>query len=253
MTSAKTTDLKVVSNIFVPVSSNWNSADWYVNKKDYFSFGNKIKYNKSIVDYSEEEAICNIQYMQPTDYATDYVGGSTQKFNLTILPKPYVYLPYLNTGEPLWRMKKILFDAYGNPDPNGNFSLPTEKMTTKNKPYVHNDNITFISDTVGVVKAIKEYEKDDNSYKNIMRMVYFETVDGNPSNDKNQKSLDLVKKEIMNKYKDSCHIRAFYIVFKTWKPDNDNDFNNDTLKSKTLSVLEECFNTLLRQEGGNTD
>lgn len=253
VTSAKTTDLKVVSNIFVPVSSNWNSADWYVNKKDYFSFGNKINYNKSIVDYSEEEAICNIQYMQPTDYATDYVGGSTQKFNLTILPKPYVYLPYLNTGEPLWRMKKILFDAYGNPDPNGNFSLPTEKMTTKNKPYVHNDNITFISDTVGVIKAVKEYEKDDNSYKNIMRMVYFETVDGNPSNDKNQKSLELVKKEIINKYKDSCHIRAFYLVFKTWKPDNDNDFNNDTLKSKTLSVLKDCFNTLLRQEGGNTD
>lgn len=248
-----TEELRIVRNTFVPLSSNWNSADWYVNKKDYFSFDKRIRSKKYLEDYTAEQAICNIQYMQPTDYVTDYVGGSTQKFNLSILPKPYVYLPYLNTGEPLWRMKKILFDAYGNPDPNGNFSLPTEKMTKSNRPYVHNDNITFISDTVGLVKAVREYEKDKDSYKTIMYMAYFETPNGKPSNQSNPKSLELVKKEIINKYKDSCHIKAFYLVFKTWTPDNNSDFNSDTLKNKTLSILNDCFNTLVQKEGGNGD
>lgn len=130
----------VTGNTFVPVSSDWNSADWYVTKSNYYTYnlGYKSYTKPTLDDYAnKQKAICNIQFLRPTEYETTYVGGSTQKLLFTILPKPYVYLPYLDSGEPLWRWKKILFNAYGEPDPDGDFSLPTEKMIN-GRLYVHN-------------------------------------------------------------------------------------------------------------------
>ena len=241
-----TGETRIVRNEFVPVSSNWNSADWYVDKNQYYNYNLGYKSNKQIKDYVNQKPICNLQFMSPTDYQTDYVGGSTQKINFTILPKPYVYVPYIDTGEPLWRWKRILFDADGNPNPNGNFTLPSEKMTSKNKPYVHNDNISVLNESQNIENALNEIEKDSSAYGSIMRMVYYE----NPKGVEGTKSINEVKKALIDKYKTSLYIKALIFAFNSWTPDNSSEINSNTLKLKVINVLEECYQTLIAQEGG---
>ena len=239
-----TGETRVIRNQFIPVSSNWNSADWYVDKSQYYNYNLGYKTNKPIADYVNQKPICNLQFMSPTDYQTDYVGGSTQKIKLTILPKPYVYIPYLDTGEPLWRWKRILFDAYGNPDPNGNFSLPTEKMTKDNRPYVHNDNISAIGEAQHIQEALNKFS--DNDYRDIMLMVYNEAVSG-------KTGMNEVKEAIITKCeRKSLYVKALYVAFNSWTPDNSNDFNSETLKAKTLNILNDCYQTLVAKEGGGS-
>ena len=241
-----TGETRVIRNEFVPVSSNWKSADWYVDKSQYYNYNLGYKTNKQIGDYANQKAICNLQFMSPTDYQTDYVGGSTQKINLTILPKPYVYIPYINNDEPIWRWKRILFDAYGNPDPNGNFSLPTDKMTSENRPYVHNDNISAIKEAQDIQKILDGIK--DSEYTEIMLMAYNETADGNPG----KKSINAVKDELIKRYKTSLKIKALFMAFNSWTPDNSDEFNSETLKAKTLNILNECYQTLVAKEGGGS-
>lgn len=241
-----TGETRVIRNQFIPVSSNWNSADWYVDKSQYYNYNLGYKTNKPIADYVNQKPICNLQFMSPTDYQTDYVGGSTQKINLTILPKPYVYIPYIDTGEPIWRWKRILFDAYGNPDPNGIFSLPTEKMTKGNRPYVHNDNVSAIGEAQHIQDALKEI--NDDEYANIALMVYFETTDGKPG----EKSMNAVKKALIDKYKTSLKMKALVMAFSAWTPEKVNGVDMEALKVKTVNVLNECYQTLVAQEGGGS-
>ena len=240
-------ETRVIRNQFIPVSSNWNSADWYVDKSQYYNYNLGYKTNKPIADYVNQKPICNLQFMSPTDYQTDYVGGSTQKINFTILPKPYVYIPYMDTGEPIWRWKRILFDAYGNPDPNGNFSLPTDKMIKDNRPYVYNDNISAIKEAQDIQKILDGI--NESEYTQIMLMAYNETADGNPGT----KSINAVKNELINRYKTSLKIKALFMAFNSWTPKNSDDFNSETLKAKTLNILNECYQTLVAKEGGGSD
>lgn len=239
-----TGETRVIRNEFVPVSSNWKSADWYVDKSQYYNYNLGYKTNKQIGDYANQKAICNLQFMSPTDYQTDYVGGSTQKINLTILPKPYVYIPYLNNDEPIWRWKRILFDAYGNPDPNGNFSLPTDKMTSENRPYVHNDNISAIGYAQHIQEASKNFS--DSDYSDIMRMVHNETVSG-------KTGMNAVKEAIIAKCSgSSLNAKVLYLAFNEWIPGNKNEYDTEVLKAKILNALNECYQTLVAKEGGGS-
>ena len=125
------------ADILLPVSNDWNSVNWYVNKDEYFTNNLGFSYNEP-TSHRNEKGLCNIEYINP-NYRSEYF--SSRAFNglrFTILPKPYVYIPYVNNGEDLWRIKRILFDDMGNPDPNGRFSLPTDMMTSSGTPYVHN-------------------------------------------------------------------------------------------------------------------
>lgn len=137
-----TGETRVYRNDFYPVSSDWDSVNWYVNPNDYYSVNLGLS-NVSSSDYSSEKAICNLKYMKPSDYSTEDIKGSTQKFRFTILPKPYTYVP-LGSDEPIWRLKRMLFNSKGVMDKSGRFSLPTDKMVTlsdgNTAPYVRDES-----------------------------------------------------------------------------------------------------------------
>ncbi len=140
---------QIVHNTLVPISDDLTSVNWYVRKKDQLGanlFGSyaaakaeKTEYedkkgrkrestsgvstkNKSR-DYSKERAICNLQYIDPAYGDQEITGLANNKVRFTILPKPLVHIPNLAEGEPPWRFKRMLFDADGNYDPNGKYTI----------------------------------------------------------------------------------------------------------------------------------
>lgn len=238
-------ETRVVRNNFIPVSSNYGSADWYVDTSDYYSYnlGYKKSKPKTIYDYEKQKAICNIQFMQPTDYSTTYIGGSTQKFRFTILPKPYVYLPYLD--ESIWNSKRILFDADGNPDKNGKFSLPTEKKNTSGTPYVRNTFISPFSESLGVKKALEDSSFDNNLGKTI------DAISNNTWDNDHKNDINYVKEQIISGYSASVIEAMILVIQSTEKQETNKDIIN--VYEKCIAVLKECFNKKLSQEGNNTN
>lgn len=140
---------QIIHNTLVPISDDLTSVNWYVRKKDQLGanlFGSyaaakaeKTEYvdkkgrkrektsgvstkNKSR-DYSKEKAICNLQYIDPAYGDQEITGLANNKVRFTILPKPLVHIPNLAEGEPPWRFKRMLFDADGNYDPNGKYTI----------------------------------------------------------------------------------------------------------------------------------
>ena len=135
---------EILLNILVPVSDDLTSVNWYVRRKDQLGanlFGSyaaataQTEYkdgkkrttgvetkNKSR-DYSKEKAICNLQYIDPAYGDQEITGLANNRIRFTILPKPLVHIPNVAEGEPPWRFKKMLFDAEGNYDPNGKYTI----------------------------------------------------------------------------------------------------------------------------------
>ena len=238
-------ETRVVRNNFIPVSSNYGSADWYVDTSDYYSYnlGYKKSKPKTIYDYEKQKAICNIQFMQPTDYSTTYIGGSTQKFRFTILPKPYVYLPYLD--ESIWNSKRILFDADGNPDKNGKFSLPTEKMTKDGLPYVRNPFVSPFTEPMAVNKELSRTDFD-NDLSKVTTAILNDSWDTG-----HQKDLNYVEEQIVSGYSAST-IEAMILVVQGGKQEK-TDADTINLYNKYISILKECFNKKVALEGNNVD
>lgn len=139
---------QIVHNTLVPISDDLTSVNWYIRKKDQLGanlFGSyaaakaeKTEYeggkkrttgvstkNKSR-DYSKERAICNLQYIDPAYGDQEITGLANNRIRFTILPKPLIHIPNIAEGEPPWRFKKILFDAEGNYDPNGKYTISVE-------------------------------------------------------------------------------------------------------------------------------
>lgn len=126
-----------IGNTIVPMSSDWFSCNWYVDKSNYYSsnLGFKEKKNRN---YSKEKGICNLRYLKQSDYLTPkdnthFVNPSyPNSLRFTILPKPYVLLPDVTTVDDEqkiklnWRPIRLLFDSDGNPDQNGRYSLISE-------------------------------------------------------------------------------------------------------------------------------
>ena len=123
----------------VPVSSDWFSCNWYVDKTNYYKYNLGIyddmdDYGTPIPrDYSKEKAICNLRYWQEYDWQGHEIMGVPNNFRFTILPKPYIMLPVLEpntaTGTKIyqqWRPIRLLFDADGTPNTMGKFSLISE-------------------------------------------------------------------------------------------------------------------------------
>jgi hypothetical protein len=142
----------IVANTLVPVSDDLTSVNWYTRKKDMLLanlFGNnwlaepvKTKFEnekKSKVtgvrtknkkrDFSEEKAICNLQYIDQGSTDAPINGLVNNKLRFTILPKPYIHIPDIEHGEPPWRFKRILFDSDGSYNPNGKYTIPDAKET----------------------------------------------------------------------------------------------------------------------------
>jgi len=146
----------VTGNTIVPVSSDWYSCNWYVDKTNYYGSNLGIKKRKPR-NYTEEKAICNLRYLQQYDYKGREIPGAPHNIRFTILPKPYVLLPSLeqedinNDGSVdkvhvQWRPIRLLFDSDGKPNQKGKFSLISEtydlQPTLRNKQ-VNGDYTTY--------------------------------------------------------------------------------------------------------------
>ena len=127
----------ILGNTLVPVSNNWKSAHWYVDSGTYFDYL-KPESERKPRDYSKEYPIINLRYLNINDPQSAYNNSSMNQLQITVLPKPYVHLP--RNGEPTWRIQTILFNADGEPDKNGKFSVRVDKAsvigTDKDSPQV---------------------------------------------------------------------------------------------------------------------
>lgn len=99
---------------FVPVSSDYFSANWYVNRGTYFNY---LKVKKEQRDYSKEFAICNLRYIPnanniPGDNSKQIYG----KLLFSIMPAPLVII-----GKKFFY--RILFNENGVQDPKGKYSI----------------------------------------------------------------------------------------------------------------------------------
>lgn len=133
--SSHTSDGTVTANTLVSVSSDWFSCNWYVDKSNYYGSNLGIK-DKKKRDYSKEKAICNIRYCRQTDYKGDIIPNTPYNLKFSILPKPYIlttsmYKETLGSNEGRlhvqWRPIRLLFNANGEPDQKGKYSLISER------------------------------------------------------------------------------------------------------------------------------
>lgn len=125
-------DNKITQNTLVPVSDDWNSVNWYTRRGDYLTSNLGIG-KKESRDYNKECGICNIQFLdQASTQDSPLTGLVNNKFRFTILPKPYVHIPYIedqDNSEPVWRFKKLLFNSKGEYDPKGKYTIPNATET----------------------------------------------------------------------------------------------------------------------------
>jgi len=130
------------SYTFVPVSCDYRSANWYVNRSLYFSFLNPKTepYKWQTRDYSKEFSLFNLRYIgNDTSEFGDLTCGT---FNLQIMPRPFVFIPWdedlIKVNDVIGKNRisllpiRILFDAYGEPDRKGKYTVKAkffEKIT----------------------------------------------------------------------------------------------------------------------------
>ena len=129
----------------VPLSSDWRSCNWYVDKTNYYNKNLGIKEEQTPRNYAIEKAICNLMYAERRDYKGDLVAGSTDNIRFTILPKPAVIIPSVDyikeegeNGKTTvrdvkvnWRIIRLLFEADGTPSQKGKYSVPAEQPPIK--------------------------------------------------------------------------------------------------------------------------
>ena len=154
---------------FAPVSSNWKSANWYVNSGTYFNFLLPEK-NRKARDYNKDFPICNVELIDKSNASKLGLYSLDDCIRFTILPAPFIHVPQIGVdaetkkkfpfldvdvdAEPIWRFKRLLFNEKGEADKNGHYTvIPTEKETIKNdngerftKYHLQNDkNSVFVS------------------------------------------------------------------------------------------------------------
>ena len=133
----------------VPVSCNYNSANWYINRSTYFDFLNPKKNKDKPRDYTKEFALFNLSYVGgDTSEYSDCANGAVR---MQIMPRPFWHMPQLGfdvqeyvAGNPLTMEtfevavknrgkvdllpKRILFDAYGKKSRKGKYTVKVGKM-----------------------------------------------------------------------------------------------------------------------------
>lgn len=126
---------------FVPVSSNYRSANWYVNSGTYYNFL-KPEENRIPRDYNKDFALCNLECLGIKELSNAKVNGEPFPYvseetylRFTILPAPLIHTPAMGVsivnnqlkyeGEAIWRFKRILFNEKGEPDSKGHFTVST--------------------------------------------------------------------------------------------------------------------------------
>ena len=110
----QTNTTKTCTYTILPFSNNNLSVNWYVNRETYFDFLTPNKQHTR--DYSKDIGLFNLSYIKETNV-------NVGKLHFLILPKPFTHLPC--EGEPAWRIQRILFNADGEPDSKGNYTVKT--------------------------------------------------------------------------------------------------------------------------------
>lgn len=134
---------------FVPVSSNYKSANWYVNSGTYFNFL-KPENKRVPRDYNDDFSICNLECLGIKELSNAMVNGEPFPYvseetylRFTILPAPLIHTPAMGVsivnnelkyeGEAIWRFKRILFNEKGEPDNKGHYTVSyTERIDDEN-------------------------------------------------------------------------------------------------------------------------
>lgn len=120
-------DDNIKYNKLMPVGTEWDRTNYYVNRKTYFNFvdptGNLDKTNPR--DYNTDVAICDFKYLGHSDVNETVNEGDftylTNKINIRILPKPFVHIPRL--GQSTLLPVVLRFNNHGDPDSNGRFTI----------------------------------------------------------------------------------------------------------------------------------
>lgn len=159
----------IIGNTLVPVSNNLKSANWYVDSGTYFDFL-KSEEERQPRDYSKEHAIINIRYLNTVSANSAYNSSTMNKLQITVLPKPFVYLP--RKGEPAWRIQVILFNDKGEPDKNGKMSVRVDNTPTINNDTqcifdVLSNNGTHVNKLI-INKSDGKYSLESNDSKGLL-------------------------------------------------------------------------------------
>ena len=130
---------------FVPVSSNYKSANWYVNSGTYYNF--LMPEDKRVPrDYNSDFGICNLECLGIKELSNALVNGEPFPYvsdetylRFTILPAPLIHTPSMNVsivnnelkyeGEEPWRYKRILFNSKGEADNKGHYTVSSKSRT----------------------------------------------------------------------------------------------------------------------------
>lgn len=152
---------------FVPFSSDRYSVNWYVNSGTFFDFLKKEE-EREPRNYEKEYPICNLQYVHKYQ---DEHGVQDENIVFTILPKPYVHLP--EKGDPLWRIKPILFDADGNPSSKGKYSVKNRGDYNLNK---ETGEYELIGDTSKLYECYPKLTVYEFNYDFVMGMQLFDST-----------------------------------------------------------------------------
>jgi hypothetical protein len=125
----------IVENTLVPVSDDGKSVNWYARKIVSVASNDNQEWGENR-DFSKENPICNIQYIENAAKNTPISDLINDKFRFSILPKPIVHIPNLLGGESATSFVKLLFDADGTYNPNGKYTLNANADNLSNMSYL---------------------------------------------------------------------------------------------------------------------
>ena len=101
-----------------------------MNSGTYFNFLKKEE-NRTPRNYKDDMGLCNLELLDEDDLRHAIVNNNMFQYTseetyirFTILPAPLIHQPAIGLDkEPIWRFKRILFDADGKPNNKGKYTV----------------------------------------------------------------------------------------------------------------------------------
>lgn len=147
----------ITTSYWAPVSNDWNSANWYTEPDNYYSYNISLpKAKRKMTDYNKMKPVLNLQYVNG-----DSPSNITDTYGLIVTVPPKAFRAFTTINIDFEKVEinpllltflgdrknisvlpslaiKITFDENGNPDPNGHFSLPNTYLKNGD-PYVRKE------------------------------------------------------------------------------------------------------------------
>lgn len=148
------------STVVVPVSSDWRSCNWYVDKKNYLDRNIIGEFSDEKRNYSNEVGILNLEYIRDISYDPQLSNVQNRELLMTILPKPF-FKWHIN-GEKS-KMVKFMFDSENKPNNNGKYSIPYDMIDEKPIRTVEDGRYEFYA-MKGSTEEVFYYVTDSGQY-----------------------------------------------------------------------------------------